>query len=131
MSARGTEEKLVGATTHRVVVREGGTGRDPALRHSNGAVHVGRAIHEKTMPVQARGLVSEPIVNVHDDLVSFVGLKGGNGPLVVDAHDRAHMETIRISKHPGDVVIKIDRVGVDRSQPGLKKQQPRHKKIGQ
>lgn len=74
------------------------------------AVHDAGAILVEAMPVDAGGLVAQPVVNIDNQSVSDIHINLGAGPLVVDTDHRS-LESVWGGIDPGDVPVKIDVLG--------------------
>jgi hypothetical protein len=95
------------------LVGHGLAGGDRALGNADGAVHVGGAILENAMEVDAGALVAETVVDVDNHLVALGRVESGNGPLAVDADDGAVLAAIGVAVHPRHVEVIGDDGGVD------------------
>ena len=69
---------------------------------------MGRVPLEQTVPVETGRLIAELVVNVYNELIADSNMDLWNRPLTVDAHDRAVLLIIRISRYPGDIEIVGD-----------------------
>lgn len=107
LSSINAAQKIFSKTYHEIIcdtlVR-----REGALSNAYGAIHMGGVPLEQTMPVQASRLIAELVVNMYNELITDRDMDLWNRPLTIDAHDRAVLLIIRISRYPCDIEIVGD-----------------------
>jgi hypothetical protein len=81
----------------------------------------------ETVPVNARRLISQSIVYIHNDSVAKLDINLWAGPLVVDTND-GPLISIRGGIDPGNVPIEIDILGC--SQLGGEASQKKEIQLG-
>ena len=96
--------------TYFEVVLKTTTWRDRALAGTRSAIHRGSSLLEDTMPVESGGLITESVVHIDHNPVSYVHVYLGARPLPVDAYDRPG-KPIRARSHPCDVPIVSNSLG--------------------
>lgn len=88
-------------STYHELICERGTWSYSALRYSNGAIHLGRAILSDAMEMQSCSLITKIVAQLDDDSVASVGLNQRTRPLLIDS-DHWPREAIRRGCHPVD-----------------------------
>lgn len=67
------------------------------------------SVHVEAVPVQAGSFVAQRIVHPGDDLIPAGEVEHWRRPLTVDSNDGTGHLPIRISIHPGDVEVIVER----------------------
>ena len=96
---------LPGAEAYFESVCEGTARGYRALTCADRSIHVGCAIHVKPVEVQACALVTELIVDIDHNTVSYSSSDLRNRPLPVDSNGRTLKSTIGVGYDPSDVEI--------------------------
>jgi hypothetical protein len=93
---------------YRKVVRKRAARKDTTLRNRNRPIHMRCPILVQAMEMQRRTLVTQRVLDVHDDSVTFGSDDGFNRPPAVYSHHRARLLSIWIRVRPGDVEVVCD-----------------------
>ena len=62
-------------------------------------------VHVQTMEMQRRRLISKRVLDIDNDLITFVGNDRWDGPLTIDAHHGAILLAIWVCVCPSDVKV--------------------------
>ncbi len=111
---RTTQPSEMLATDGEVIL-ERASRWNATLRNASSTIHVCRAILEHAMPMQARRLISQLIVDIDNQTVSHRTLDGGNRPAAIDSNDRPWKGARWIRGYPGNVEIICDGGSLDKS----------------
>jgi hypothetical protein len=91
--------------TYREIVCDGPPNGNLALCDHGNSVHVDSPILEHTVPVNRRCLVSEAIIHIGNNAITFGEVENGQRPLVVDTYDRSPRRAIGVRQHPSDIPV--------------------------